>query len=299
MKICSYNLENLYIGLEKHIDEDLQNTTELEWATFSSSVTIKNKPLFKINLLAKVFQEINADIFCVQEVMGKESLDNFNQHFLKSAYHTVLVEQNSNRSIYVGYLIRKGIDFKIHDFSHNRMKDGYLPSRNVTALEIVKDGSSQLIVIGVHLKSKRTDDKKTNTYHVREQEIALLGSIYDEVSAKFSSPVIIMGDLNANYNLEPEFHHLKKRDFFDFIKLKHPENFDMLGTFTANYLKDKISRLDFILLEKKSVALVDLAESGIYSYINEYGDNISLPFNLIEKKFLPSDHCPIYITIRL
>jgi predicted extracellular nuclease len=43
---------------------------------------------------------------------------------------------------------------------------------------------------------------------------------------------------------------------------------------------------------------VELASSDIYLYENEYGDRISLPFNKIERPYLPSDHCPIIIKLK-
>jgi endonuclease/exonuclease/phosphatase family metal-dependent hydrolase len=300
MKICSYNLENMYIGIERlNESDDLAEMTEAKWASLSTSFTLKNKLLFKIVNTAKVILDIDADIYCLQEVMGKESLNNFNKLFLESKYELVLLEETSDRPIFVGFLIKKGIEYKIHSFSNKKLKNGYLASRNLNGLEIQKNGVSQFFIIGTHLKSKRTDAKKTNTYNIREMEVELLGRLHDEIREKNDCPILIMGDFNANFNLEPEFSHLNKRDYFDFITVKHPDNHESIGTFTANYVEGKISRLDFIIIEKKYKNIIALDESYIYDYRNEYGDNISLPFSKYEKKWIGSDHCPIIIKLKL
>lgn len=272
---------------------------EKDWQLLSISLNQKNKTLSKVLDLAKIIQTIDADIYCLQEVISETSLVNFNTHFLNDQYEVVLEESNSNRSIYVGFLIRKGIDYDISSYSHWRMKNGSLASRNLSSLVIKKNNHPILVLLGAHLKSKRLDEKRLNTYSLRELEVSLLSEIHTDLALKYSCPILILGDMNANFNLEPEFHPLHKKDFFDFVKEKYKENYVSVGTFTTNYLETKLQHLDFILIEKKYLDLVELASSDIYLYQNEYGDRISLPFNKIERPYLPSDHCPIIIKMNL
>ncbi|MBC7538855.1 MAG: hypothetical protein H7281_08540 [Bacteriovorax sp.] len=272
---------------------------EKDWQLLSISLNQKNKTLSKVLDLAKIILTIDADVFCLQEIISKTSLDNFNTHFLNNKYEVVLEESNSNRSIFVGFLIRKGIEYDVSSYSHWKMRNNGLASRNLTALIIKKNNHPTLVLLGAHLKSKRVDDKRSNTYSLRELEVSLLGEIHSDLALKYPCPILILGDMNANFNLEPEFHPLHKKYFLDFVKEKYKENYVSVGTFTTNYLETKLQHLDFILIEKKYLDLIELAASDIYLYENEYGDRISLPFNKIERLYLPSDHCPIIVKINL
>src|SRR6185312_5880453 len=49
---------------------------------------------------------IDADIVCMNEVGGEESLQNFARFFLGGKYTPFLIEGNSDRGIDVGYLIK-------------------------------------------------------------------------------------------------------------------------------------------------------------------------------------------------
>ena len=299
LKICSYNLENLYLGLEKFSGHNLEEMTEKDFLGLSVSTINTNKPLFKVLELCKTIKEIDADVYCLQEVMSKTSLVNLNKYFLEDRYEVVLEEENSNRSIYVGFLIRKGIQYEVESFSKRKLKDGSYASRNLTSLVVLEKDIPILSLLGVHLKSKRPDEKKTNTYSLRELEVDLLSSVQAELSERHGCPVIILGDFNANFNLEPEFTKLNRVGYVDFVKIKYGDEYEKHGTFTTNYLEMKVQQLDFILIQEEYLGLVDLNESGIHLYRNEYGDKITLPYNKIERQFLPSDHCPIFLNIKV
>jgi endonuclease/exonuclease/phosphatase family metal-dependent hydrolase len=298
LKICSYNLENLYIGLDRFNNHDLESLSELDYQGLSTSTLNKNKTLFKVLELADTIRKIDADIFCLQEVISKTSLLNLNKYFLENAYNVVLEESNSNRSIYVGFLIRKGIDYSTESYSKWKLSNGRLASRNLTSITVKKADQDILSLLGVHLKSKRPDENKTNTYDVRELEVELLFKIQNDIKQKYNCPIMILGDFNANFNTEPEFNRLSRCGYTDFVKIKHGDNYENVGTFATNYLETKVQHLDFILIEKKYHDRIDLGESDIHLYKNEYGDKITLPYNKIERQFLPSDHCPIFLTLK-
>lgn len=299
LKVCSYNLENFYLGLEKYSNEEFNTIDEVDWQRMSVSMIQKNKPLFKIQGIAKAILEINADVYCLQEVMSYKSLKNLNQYFLNDQYNVVVEESNSNRSIYVGFLIRKGIEFETESHSRQRLSSGQWMSRNLTSITIKNNtGEKKVTILGVHLKSKRMDDVGTNTYNIRELEVGLISNVQEKLKFKHEVPLIIMGDMNANFNLEPEFHHLKKAGYFDFLLEKHQSDYPSKGTFSTSYLETKVQHLDFILVESKYLKKLDMSECGIYYYTNEYGDKISLPYEKIERPYLPSDHCPIFSVLK-
>lgn len=299
MKICTYNLENLYIGMDKYSNENLDTMSNEQWSKLSISVNNQNKNLYKTQELAKNILKIDADIYCVQEVMSKYSLVNFNKHFLNEQYNIVLHESNSNRNIFVGFLIKKHIEYEIFNYSSWKLNNGQYPSRNLTGIIVKENNNHSLALLGVHLKSKRVDEKNTNSYNVRECESELLSRIYVDLEQKYNCPIAFLGDFNANINLEPEFHHLNNLGLFDFVKEKYKEDYlKKVGTFSTPYNESKVQQLDFILLSKKYETYIDYSNSDIILYENEYGDKITLPYEILEKAYLPSDHCPLVLTLR-
>lgn len=298
IKICSYNLENLYLGLDKYDNNDFEVISEVEYQALSTSTLNKNKTLYKVLDLVKTIKEIDADIFCLQEVISKTSLMNLNKYFLEDKYDVILEESNSNRSIYVGFLIRKGINYKVGSYSKWRLSSDGLASRNLTSITVEENGVPVVSLLGVHLKSKRSDEARTNTYSLRELEVELLVKVQADLKKVHSCPVLILGDFNANFNIEPEFSRLTRCGYVDFVKEKYGEDYEKVGTFATNYLEMKIQQLDFILIEKEHKECIHLDSSDIHLYRNEYGDKITLPYNKIERQFLPSDHCPLFVKFR-
>jgi hypothetical protein len=63
--------------------------------------------------LAQAIGEIDADVLMLVEVGGRDSLENFNHHFLNEAYNAHWVEGNSSRSIDLGFLVRKGLSLSV------------------------------------------------------------------------------------------------------------------------------------------------------------------------------------------
>src|SRR5690606_24436372 len=122
-----FNVENLFVFMDRFNDQDLRQLPEKTWQSLSTSIT-QNKPLQKLWALARCIEEMNPDILCLNEVGGLESLENFNKHFLESRYESHLVEGNSHRGIDVGYLIKKDHAFKPLLISHkNRPIDFLYP----------------------------------------------------------------------------------------------------------------------------------------------------------------------------
>jgi hypothetical protein len=110
LKICEFNVENLFVHMDMYCGEELQTMSEDAWKALTViQFQRKQKPLFKIFGVAKAILDIDPDILMLCEVGGLESLENFNQYFLGNKYDIYFEESNSIRTIDLAYLVRKGL----------------------------------------------------------------------------------------------------------------------------------------------------------------------------------------------
>lgn len=295
LTICSFNLENFFINIDRNNLVDINNISNLEWEKLAiSNGEYKNKPLHKLLQIRDFIIETDADIYCFQEVMGKESLRIFVNKFLNDEYNYHVHESNSNRNIFVGFIAKKQINTNFIDFSNMKMENGLKSSRNISCLQVLdKNNMSILSLLGVHLKSKRVESVQNQpSFDTRLQESNLYKKIANDLR-KNSQNVILLGDFNAQIK-EEELQHLQE-EYINFNDI----NNSYLGTFGTKYLDQKIQQIDYILVHKNDFHQVDINKSYIHRFKNEYGDLVSLPFEKIEKEWLPSDHLPIILTLNI
>lgn len=87
------NAENLAINWERKAPpQDLVNYPESEWQKHTS-LSIPNKNLMKIHTLAEAVLDESPDVLAVVEVMGGDSLKNFNDRFLMMSITFFIVRQ--------------------------------------------------------------------------------------------------------------------------------------------------------------------------------------------------------------
>src|SRR5438045_3925837 len=95
-KIVQLNAENLFLYLDDMTERDWRKLSEKDWQKLSKA-TVANKSLVKTLWLADTLLHIDADIVCLNEVGGHESLSNFVRFFLADKYNVHLIEGNSDR----------------------------------------------------------------------------------------------------------------------------------------------------------------------------------------------------------
>src|SRR5688500_10353636 len=100
LTLCELNAENLFISLDYHEGENIEELSESEWRKLAlPQLRRKQKPLRKLWALADAINDIKPDVLMLIEVGGKESLDHFNRHFLANRFQAHFLESNSDRSI--------------------------------------------------------------------------------------------------------------------------------------------------------------------------------------------------------
>lgn len=326
LKICSFNIENLFIS-----DDPKRPTHPLE------------KSPEKVGLLAQVIKEINADIYFLCEVGGLSSLSLFNQNYLDSKYHCNLIPGNTDRGIEIAYLIKKTLPFDFQAYSHRQREIDFLNSkeikenesrkikneamipsqkfsRDVAELRLFKKGEvgpSQIPILtlfGTHLKSKL--DPELADFEgrgKREAEVKTLMRIAQTMYQHWQEkcPLIILGDFNGpamNPTFGPEFKALWKKsaqssllfkDLLEVLNIPIEERYTFISV--ANPAKNiplRQEQLDYILLSEELVGRVVKDHSFIYKF-KFLGNTLPYPKTLTEKYRLPSDHYPLCLTLNI
>ena len=325
LKVAQLNAENLFLFLDDRGPRDWRGLSEREWQRLSSATT-PNKSLGKTWWLADSLKVIDADIVCLNEVGGLESLTNFNDIFLDGAYSPYLIEGNSDRGIDVGYLIRKDFPHPVELRSHKDRPLGFLYphevdpnlaleglgqpkrshyfSRDCAELRVFgPDGRPRFVILLVHLKSKLDPDGIDAFGRLRrEAEVKTLVEIYREVRGEFTPPVPVMvaGDFNGfATRREPaeEFAALARTDLESVVDLLGHE-----GEAAATQLQFSrgggmnFLQIDFIFVSPELKAHLIPEASGVFRYLSDLKVPLPLPKTLEQRTYLPSDHYPVIAT---
>lgn len=329
MRVAEYNVENLFVLLDHYEGQDLSRISEDQWQALTISTT-GNKPLEQVRALARVFREIDADIFMLCEVGGRESLENFNRHFLDDQYKVHLIEGNSDRGIDLGYLVKKSLPFKYDLISHKHRsidflypherltkETGYVDrpsgrimshrfSRDVLELRLFEDGvdTPRLIVMLVHLKSQ-LDRDRIDPYgrDRRKAELEKLIKIYAEIDGDMGGqvPILIAGDFNGSaLRAEPdaEFEALyRDTKLIDALELAQVPAEDRYTFMQIGRNASRNRQLDYVFVSPHLQGRVNPKGTFVYRYKDDWGFVAPPPKNLTEKKQLPSDHYPVVLTL--
>jgi exonuclease III len=317
LKFCQINAENLFLLFDNTLPPNYLKLEKKQWESLTTSV-FENKPLQKVINLAKTLNEIDADIVMLNEVGGVESLKNFNQYFLDSKYSPILVEGNSDRSIDVGFLIKKNLPFYFDLFSHKNKeidlvypqsvdkKITYRFSRDCAELRLFKSDVNNpfLIILLTHLKSP-LDPERIDAGGVlrRASELRACVDIYNELKKSYpQTPVMLCGDFNGTagrLNTDVEFAYLyANTDLEDVLELAQVAN-EERHTFiqVKSGLRSEGRQIDYCFLPETLKSKLMPSSASTYLYRDPYGSPLKKPDTLEQKAQLPSDHYPIIFTL--
>jgi hypothetical protein len=333
IRLVEFNVENLFLYLDHYKGQDLATVTDKEWKSFSSS-TIANKPLKQVRELTRVVTDLDPDILMLCEVGGVESLSNFSKLFLGDRYSPYLIEGNSDRGIDIGYLVKRSLPFTYDLVSHkHRSIDFLYPherqtqltgfehlrsakivshkfSRDVLELRVFEGESSPepvLILLLVHLKSQLDRDRiDPGGRDRRKAELEKLIKIRQEIVDEFEGrvPVVLSGDFNGSAmrpSPEPEFEAIYREsdleDALEWAKQPNDERFTYMQLSNSRTRPGINKQLDYVFLPAALGRRVNVDETWVYRFKDEYGMTMMLPRNFNEKKFLASDHYPVVVTL--
>lgn len=301
LKLCVYNVENLFL-VNPNIGDSFK------------------KPIDKIEWVARTIKEIDADITMLVEVGGLLSLDLFNSRYLQNEYFTALLPGNSDRGIEMGYLIHKRVKFSHQilsnkdlvlnfNYPHEQLDKSKMRehkfSRDISELRLVSNNEISFIILLVHLKSKL--DKEGLDFNGqlrRKAECEALVATYNQRRSEFPNiPIIVAGDLNGKaqrHDLEMEFTSIyKDTDLEDILEIiQEPiERRSTYFHFNRDFVREA-SQLDYIMLPPELLPYVKKEESGIYQYRDQHGVLLPPPQDSFQRYALPSDHYPVVVSLK-
>jgi exonuclease III len=307
MRIVTLNCENLFISSSE------ENPPE-RVIPFSM---LKSKK--KIIGLAKALLKIDGDIVFLSEVGKEESLKEFSEKFLDSKYNYSIIEGNSNRGIEIAYLIKKELPYTFQHLTHrNRelelkippLKGPFRMSRDIAELRILdgpEDTDPILILLGVHLKSKRDDEGHDwQGQKRRKAEVELLTQTYRILNKRYSKkvPILAMGDFNGlaqKDKHDEEFQGIYRdtswQDILELIDWPLEKRITFVS-FDRNYEAQQM-QLDYIFLPSQLHQKFKPKNSGIYQYTDDSGIPFKIPCGPSYKGLLPSDHWPVVCELDL
>lgn len=274
VKLATFNAENFYLLLDRELSTaELLELGDGEYLAMNKSIYNPNKELEKIASIAKTILDHEFDFVGLCEVGGLETLENFNRHFLGKRYDCYLKEENSNRGIFVGALVRKGAFGSV-----SAANAPGLFSRNLLRVELAREGVALRVYV-VHLKSQYGKDRGIER---RMREVAQLSSMVERRNC------VVMGDFNGilvrgehQFEFEP-FLELPFRDVLEAMGVPPKARFSHFH-FGG---KPSFNQLDYIFCSD-DVAVLD-------------GGAIldQMPVNWEQRRRLPSDHLFLTATVR-
>lgn len=311
LKICEFNVENLFISLDHFDGGDFDSLTESEWRRLAlPQLRKKQKPLRKVWGLVTAIQDINPDIVMLIEVGGKESLDHFIRYFLEDTYEAHFVETNSDRSIDLAFLLKKNLPFKAKTISNRDTAvsvDGYYGqgfttrfSRDVAELHLHGGDRLELILLLTHLKSKISTVTDYQGRDMRTAEARALASLYKNISARHPDVgVVVAGDFNSDLK-SPELELIDKTDLTDFHELLASPVEDRISLVHFDHGGNPHPQiLDYILVSPHLIDKVVREQSYTYRYKSFYEVPHPLPKTVHQRYHMPSDHYPLVVTLAL
>jgi exonuclease III len=329
-KVVQVNAENLFLFLDDLSERDWRKLSEKDWQKLSHA-TVSNKSLVKTLWLADSLLHMDADLICVNEVGGEESLRNFARFFLADKYTSHLIEGNSDRGIDIGYLVKK--DFPLrpelrthknrpiqflypHEQQTNLFQQGtpekpqiksHYFSRDCAELRLYGADPVRpvLICLLVHLKSKLDPDNiDPQGKERRRAEANALVNIYREVRAEFTPavPVLVAGDFNGcarRDQLHDEFQAMLSTDLESVIEIVGKSG-DEAATQIQFNRNGQIHclQIDFIFVSPELKAQLVAEGVEIYRYRSDLKVTLPLPKTLEQRTYLPSDHYPVVATFK-
>ncbi len=310
-----WNVENLFIYIDKPLQSDLASLSEEQWQRLSKATT-PNKYLNKILDLKRCIKNNDPDILMLNEVGGTESIENFNTYFLDSAYQAHLIEGNSDRGIDVGYLVKKSLPYDVNLSSHKNTQidlqypgdaadKKYYLSRDIAELNLSANNQTKAILLLTHLKSK-LDPEGIDTEGItrRTAEARLLTDVYiEKQNSNPDTPVFVAGDFNGILKdpRHSEFQYLRDKtplvDVLNYSKAYKNEKRVTQVQFRMNLRTDY--QFDYILLNPKFANRIDENETFIDLLTDANNSPLTLPRTLEQRFSLPSDHYPVITKINL
>lgn len=295
LKVLLWNLQDLFLFMDKYQGEDLSTLSEPKWQLLTTSFKT-NKELEKIRAMADLIHKVKPDICLFTEVGGEESLVNFNHYFLKEQFKHFHTPSNSDRGIDLGILFHP----KLEKFSQFKFHKHKVFARGVMQYQINLTAEKKFIFLLTHLKSKLNKANDFEGRSQRQKEVNKLIDIYQKVSDKGKVPTAICGDLNgiifdqdSDFELQQFATKIGLLDVFEHLNKSH---FDRSTYVYYNNERQYLMQLDYFLIDGNWKHILG-PDSQVLDF--DGTTRTTMVGNLAQKQRCPSDHYPVLINLNL
>ncbi len=307
LKIGSYNVENLFEQVGKHVP-DPANPGKLKKISDA-----KPKPEWALREEGRIILENDLDILTLAEVEDIQALEDFNTRFLNGKYRTFLIEGNDERGIDVAFLVKKDMPLEIEQRSHKEeswvdpvLGGGPKPlfSRDLTSLVVRAPGKARplFVLFGTHYKSKRDrDGRDPESVIMRTAQVQRTAEIMGRYRTEFGPdvPMLIAGDFNGAVGEEaaykPLFDVAGLTDSFDAAPVAASKEERITHTYHPRGEPAHYAQMDAVLVSQSLRGAVQSAK--VYRYKNPDGTERPIPKTFQERELNPSDHFPLLVTL--
>ena len=193
-----------------------------------NEVATKNK--------AKIISEANPDILLLQEVEDRQSLIEFNEHYLPKEVKfsdIMVIPGNDSRGLEMGILTKNGYhvrSFKSH--ANDIYDEGKFFDKDFQEFEIITPKGESLWILSVHLTEDEMDKKDNDARRLMQSK--LVARIYRKVIRERSQNVLVMGTFNAPSYCKSIAPVIKETDLKD-IKIHRSFNIELDKGKDADY----------------------------------------------------------------
>lgn len=308
LKLMTYNVLNLR-----------QNVGRYEYLPDGSyRQVLPPEPIDAIQTegIARVIREENPDAILFQEIEGGlDTLEKFNQDFLKQSYSPYLIGGNDERGIHIGIMLKKDLPLSVELQTHRDLtwidplaqEKGPRPvfSRDIPAVLLRTEKQSQdsqplLILLGNHGKSKRPRPGDPDSVRLRSAQYEAAAGIINGYKEKFgkNTRIVLGGDFNTSIDspeLAPLYRGAGMKEAFTLLDNPPPVSERVTHTFHPRDGPTDYNQIDGFLL---SPGIQDEVKNvRVYRYKDANGKELPIPSTYEARGKNPSDHFPVVMTL--
>jgi len=200
VRIATYNCENLFARFKFRSNTNAESAVRDGWTTNNTKFDLYDDDSKEIT--GSQINELDADVLCLQEVEGLDTLKRFRSLYLggRSAYpFAAVIDGNDPRRIDVAVLSRRPI-IHIRTWQHLRQGRSYVFSRDCLEFDIDTPDGRGLTVYNNHFKSMMGGRSATKEKRVRQSK-AVRNIVRDRFGQNRTGQppenrFVILGDFN-------------------------------------------------------------------------------------------------------
>lgn len=234
-------------------------------------VRVNSKPIYDqaVQNKARVITEINPDILILQEVEDRQSLLDFNKHYLPEEVrfsNILMIEGNDREGRGLALMTKEGYEvINIRSYANVRHKGDFLFDKDVQEYNITSPEGYQLSVFGLHLQDVLGHSQ--NEDEIRKQQARKVREVVME-KLKNEKNIVVAGTLNKPSYCDTLSPLLRETKFKD-LKRHNSFNVDLDDGKDAEYFSLGAYRMGVNLKQKDYL----LSSPGIFSRIKRSGLN--------------------------